>query len=253
MENNERLIIVDADYFLWCSCLPEPQLNELGEKIKENGKIVYKEPKTFYQVVESWDKYMINLKSKVNSSNLKCFITLGGSYRKLIAPSYKAQRKETDRPEHLYALQEFLLSNNVCFGKKGYEADDLVLSCNRLHIDSLVVSNDKDIIYTFGERYNWTKDIFFSCTKEEEIKYLLSAMIVGDSADNVIGLKGRGEKYVEKLFIEASINGLQTEDLYKVVLDEYIKFYESIQLGFERFIETYNQLKIKDDLILDIL
>lgn len=252
MQNN-KLIIVDADYFIWCACLPEPQINELGEKVREDGKIVYKEAKTFEQVIESWNNYMINLKSKVNSTNLRCFITLSGSYRKLISPTYKANRKDTDRPEYLQMLQEYLIESKQVMGHKGYEADDLCISCNRLHFDSLVVSNDKDLIFTRGERYNWTKDVFFNTSEEEEIKYLMSAMIVGDSADNVPGLMGRGISFVNKLFNNAELNGFTVKVYYDIVLKEYQKYYNSSQIGFEQFINTYNQLKIKEDLQLSIL
>ncbi len=256
MSEEKELCIVDGDRFVWSSCLPIPQLNEAGEKLRDEvtGNIIYQPEKTFAEVEQCWNDWIEAIIKEVNTDNLKVFIGGKGSYRKLIVPSYKSGRKGMERPEKLDWLQDKLLKEGKAFCANGYETDDLVLSCNKLHENSFILTNDQDLLYTEGKRFNWNNKTWMNCTREEEISKFCEDMILGQKGDSVPGLFGKGKAFWNKvLAFHVEVISQNIESLYQIVLDEYILYYSSVKKGTEEYIRTYNQLKILNDLNLDIL
>lgn len=142
--------------------------------------------------------------------------------RKKIDPNYKAQRKETEEElkQQIERLPSVLESMGfMVYKEEGYEADDVIASVIKRNKDNknfklVICSSDKDFKQLLDDNvviYNHQKikygDIKFFYTVEDFIgdygftpnqfgDYLA---IVGDSADNVKGLTGVGEKGAENL------------------------------------------------------
>lgn len=154
------------------------------------------------------------------------------SYRKEIYPEYKANREQKDKPEALAhiseqkdILQEILPYLNVKqMGITGYEGDDLIQLFIRTifketdpgdqpKLDIVVVSGDRDLLQlvTDGvEVYRPIADELVNSTNFEEVTgtpssryFILRKAIVGDVSDNILGIKGVGEKTADKLLKEA--------------------------------------------------
>ena len=139
-----------------------------------------------------------------------CFDTKEPSFRKQLYSEYKANR--TEMPEDLAAqapyLKKMMDRLKIPFWEApGFEADDLIASltfcAQKENLEVYIVSGDKDFAQLVKKGtylYDTMKEILYDPEKVEQkwgvppsqIKDYLS--LVGDSSDNVPGVKGIGPK-----------------------------------------------------------
>jgi|SaaInlStandDraft_6_1057023.scaffolds.fasta_scaffold08584_4 DNA polymerase I len=165
------------------------------------------------------------------------------SFRKEIYPEYKANRSEM--PEDLalqmpYIDQLIDLMGIHKVSRAGYEADDIIGTLSALgtkeKLETIIVSGDKDFAQLINEHvvmYDSMKDITYDVPgvkakwgvgPEQFIDYLA---IVGDSSDNIPGIKGIGPKGAIKLLDEfgdlesilASVDLVKAPALKKKILE----------------------------------
>ncbi len=154
-----------------------------------------------------------------------CFDRKDGSFRNEFYPEYKAHRD--DMPEDLipqvpYIRQVLEALGITCMDQKGFEADDVIGSLThwgREHqLEVIIVSSDKDFAQLIGPHVTMLdvmKDKHYDEAKvlekwgvvsQQMIDYLA---IVGDSSDNIPGVKGIGPKGAQKLLAEfKTLNGI---------------------------------------------
>ena len=148
----------------------------------------------------------------------------GKSIRKETFTEYKAKRESApiDMFDQKEAIVEFLdLIKAKQIEKSGYEADDLILSIVEDHKknDAVVVAQDKDLFQLISDRvvnFDPSKKIII----DEEVfekkygfmpeKLSFYHALIGDSIDNIPGVRGVGEKTAKKLVIQFD----SLEDLY---------------------------------------
>lgn len=155
---------------------------------------------------------------------------------------YKGTRKNP-KPFHFYNIISYLDHNyELCISADGYEADDEMCMVqwkgweNGEH-ETIICSRDKDLRICPGLHYSWEcgkqrsigphyTDEFGSLeyTKQEKLvgyglKFFYYQMLVGDSADNIPGLLGFGEKKAFQLLEECETE----EDCFKLVKKLYIE------------------------------
>lgn len=141
---------------------------------------------------------------------LSCFDSKEPSFRKNLYPEYKANRSEM--PEDLEAQVPYLKKMMDRFlipywKQPGFEADDLIASLTaagkKQNWDIYIVSGDKDfaqLVDTGICLYDTMKDIVYDPAGVEEKWGVLPSQIrdylslVGDSSDNIPGVKGIGPK-----------------------------------------------------------
>lgn len=147
-----------------------------------------------------------------------CFDRKDGSFRVDLYEEYKANRTEMPddlKPQVPYLKDLTKLLGIPSFEKKGYEADDLIGSLARQGVENglevVIVSGDKDFAQLINSKIsmmdtmkNITYDEKGAVEKwgvlpEQMIDYLA---IVGDSSDNVPGVRGIGPKGAQKLLGE---------------------------------------------------
>lgn len=147
-----------------------------------------------------------------------CFDRPEPSFRVELDPRYKANRSEM--PEELAPQIPYIrkLSDALgipCYSVKGYEADDLIGSFTRWGreqgLDVTIVSGDKDFGQMIGphvQMYDTMKDVKYDVDgviekwgvhPDQFIDYLA---LIGDSSDNIPGVKGVGPKTAQKLLAE---------------------------------------------------
>ena len=139
----------------------------------------------------------------------------GVNRRKLIAPDYKATRAET--PQELLMQLPIAIKwiermgfPNVCID--GYEADDVIASLCKWalnqNLNVRIVSHDKDLYQLIGDRVH-----LYDPIKKKEIHaqeclerwgvmpedFVAFQSLIGDSSDNVVGVKGVGIKTAQKV------------------------------------------------------
>ena len=169
-------------------------------------------------------------------------------FRKSVNASYKLNRNK-EKPEILSELHNEVKLAYNSYWADGVETDDVVATLWRKEVeengvDSVVIAaNDKD----YRQFPCWLFNTHYSKMTLEKIgdfdacKNFYTQMIVGDSADNVNYIKGKGVAYARKLFenIETKF-GLfrKTYYLYKDVYGDEAK---------EKFLECYKLLKLRTD------
>ncbi|MCI4437840.1 MAG: hypothetical protein JHC33_13620 [Ignisphaera sp.] len=144
---------------------------------------------------------------------------------------YKANRLQTRSVPGLYELKQ-LFKNDVgekSFIHYGWEADDAVVALKRDNPDKYILcAVDKDVLYTLaGTHFNYYQSFrfnilmkFIDVSEEQAMKHHFLQCLMGDKGDNVIGLKGVGEKTAQKLLL-----GCKTPaQCWKVVTDQYSRF-----------------------------
>ena len=154
----------------------------------------------------------------------------GPTFRHEMYPEYKANRDKT--PDDLHAqiplIMDTLKKMNIpTISKVGFEADDLIatlaVNATRLGIDTVMVTADKDLLQLVNNhvkalrppKKNQPKYELFGEKEVKETYEVKPSQIIdylallGDSADNVPGVKGIGEKTATKLLEEYnSIEGI---------------------------------------------
>ena len=135
----------------------------------------------------------------------KFYLTGGNNYRFDIAKTavYKGNRV-APKPQHLPALRKHLVDEWGAVVIEGSEADDAVAThATELgYNNSIITSVDKDLDQIPGWHYNFVKDIAYHITPEEGMYRFYKQILTGDSADNIIGLKGIGPVKADKILDE---------------------------------------------------
>lgn len=144
----------------------------------------------------------------------------GDTFRNELFPNYKAQRP--DVPEDLLTQLPIAISWIEKMGfktaiKTGFEADDMVASISKdaknMGLEVRIVSHDKDLYQLIDDEF----DVYlFDPTKKELIneekclakygvkpkQFIDYQALVGDTADNIPGVKGVGAKTAQSLIQE---------------------------------------------------
>lgn len=190
------------------------------------------------------------------------------TFRNDLLDSYKAQRKET--PMELIPqfdmVREYLQAHQIIYYElEGYEGDDLIGTivdyAENQQLKVSVYTGDKDafqLISPLTTIYRTVKgvsevDIYDEAVLEEkfglkpdQIRDLLGLM--GDSADNIPGIKGVGEKTALKLLHQyGSIEGI--EENQQAIKG---KMGEKVRAGLEMAKMSKEVATIKRDVPLDI-
>ncbi|QKF65264.1 DNA polymerase I [Campylobacter corcagiensis] len=169
-------------------------------------------------MVHGFANFIDSLKSELESDYIIFALdSKGKTFRSQIDPNYKMNR-QTPPPallEQLPVCIDMIKQMELCaVEKEGYEADDIIASLVKNYKDKFeirIVTHDKDLyqlisenvsIYSPAKKELYDKDGCFEKygVYPEQIRDFLA--IVGDSADNIPGVKGIGEKGAKKLLDE---------------------------------------------------
>jgi len=168
------------------------------------------------------------LMSQLDLNNWEVFLTGKGNYRFDVAVTapYKGNRKDVEKPGHLDILRNYLVTAWSAKTSDGEEADDLIaIRATQLGDEAIIVSLDKDFDQVQGWHYNFVKQNKYYVSAEEGIRFFYKQILMGDKADNIVGIKGIGPVKAEKMIAKAT-----TElDLYAVCLEA---------MGEERVLEN---------------
>jgi len=144
-----------------------------------------------------------------------CFDHPSKNFRHTAFPAYKAHRKELDLElitQMPIAREAAAALNFPVVEKEGYEADDLIatlaLCASKQGVDVVIVTSDKDALQLVNEKIKVLDDmkhIIYDTQKvkerfglpPEQLKDYFALM--GDSSDNIPGVRGVGEKTALKL------------------------------------------------------
>lgn len=155
---------------------------------------------------------------------------------------YKAGRA-TVKPFHFKNIIHYLLANyEVHVNENGLEADDALcikqyFSYKKDEFDTIICSRDKDVRMCPGFHYSWEsgKQASIGPVMVDELgflekksngkiwgagnKFFYYQLLIGDSVDNVGGIKGRGPVFAYNLLGNADT----IQKCYELVAEVYIK------------------------------
>ena len=167
----------------------------------------------------------------------KFYISGSENFRFGIAKThpYKGNREKLKRPNHLQALRDHIVKKWNAEISEGMEADDVVSIMSYKHPKSIIAHIDKDLDQIPGSHYNYVKKVFYNVGKTEALRKLYTQALVGDTVDNIKGVRGIGPKKAEKLLKDCHTE----ETLYNTVLSVYNN---SMENGEERLHENMQLL-----------
>lgn len=163
-------------------------------------------------------------------SSYKVFVSGGDNFRYELNPEYKANRTAPD-PIHRKICHQFILDEWKGEETDGFEADD-ALGCFQ-NGDTIICSLDKDLRMIPGKHFSWEISRRGEIIREPEfievdymtgLKHFYKQMLIGDTSDNIIGVRGLGKAKAAKL-----IDPLETEA-------EMIQLVKGLYNDDERFI-----------------
>jgi len=212
-----------------------------------------------------------------------CFDTEQPTFRHKEFPPYKAQRQEipTDMPWQIDKVKEIIKAFNIpLIEVGGYEADDiigtLVKQAEKENVKSYMVTSDKDFMQLVSNNvflYKPIRNLYGNKVTEVEIigkkgvekkfgvtpdKVIEVLGLMGDTSDNIPGIKGVGEKTAKLLIQEfGSIDNLykNIDKITKPKLKENLLKYKKDALLSRKLVtiitdvplkKNFHQLNMKD-------
>lgn len=165
----------------------------------------------FIQVIEGAEYY----KDKIEQmGEARYFLSGPKNFRKVVDPSYKANRKK-EKPPLFYELRDYMISEWGAEMSNWCEADDMI-GINHVVGKTIIVSNDKDMQQLGGAIYDYTKDKMTEISKDSADFYFYKQMLMGDTVDNVVGVPKIGKVRATNLLM-----GKTVEEMEEIVVREY--------------------------------
>lgn len=162
-----------------------------------------------YRTAEMLD----NIIRETEVDGFKIFISGTNNFRYQLYPKYKGDRPP--KPIHYEACINSLCESYNVEITDGYEADDgLGIAQTE---DTIICSNDKDMLMIPGNHYNFVKKEFYKISITEGYRNFYKQMLIGDRVDNIIGVKNIGVKRAG-YFLDPVSN---VEDMFDIVRDLY--------------------------------
>ena len=170
--------------------------------------------------VSRLESTMVELCMDLDCEDYKGFLTGKGNFRIDLAKTvpYKGTRP-TEKPVHLQALREHLVSSWGFVIVDGIEADDAVgIAAYAVPEDeTIMVHIDKDLNQFRGWHYNYRKKDKYYVSEFEGWYNFYLQILTGDRIDNIEGLKGIGPAKGAKLLKDCKT----VEQLYDAVMYAY--------------------------------
>ena len=183
------------------------------KKDKETG-LVTADPKPY--ALHSTKLYVNHIIEDCGCTSYTIYLTPKKTFRNKVRNDYKGNRKGIAKPVHLDAIRTYLVSIYKAVVVNNIEADDAL----GLKQDdtTCIASIDKDLLMCEGRHYNFVKKEQKYVTPEEGTRFFYQQMITGDTADNILGIRGLGAVKASKLLQDTA-----KKDWDSMIIDLYIK------------------------------
>lgn len=155
--------------------------------------------------IQRMDEQLYRILASCGADTYHFYLSGGENFRKQLDPSYKANRKDQRIPEYLNACRDYGMEHWNGELTPGYEADDAIaMKMTELGDQAIAVSIDKDFQQLPGWHYNFVKDTLRYVDEDEANLFFWCQMLIGDKADNVVGVAGIGEVKSHRMLVTLS-------------------------------------------------
>lgn len=240
----KRLLLIDSSSYIYRAFFALPPLT--SEKGLPTGAI-YGFIRMLLKLLEDFQTDYV----------VAVFDAKGKTIRHESYQDYKATRRETpnDLKQQIpYIKQILTLLGIKIVEMEGYEADDIIATLSKEAIkkgfEVIVVSPDKDMMQLVGEGvkvYNPVSEMLYDKTEVykkygvEANQFLDYLTLIGDTIDNVPGVKGVGPKTAQQLLTQfGSLEGIM-KNIEKLP-QKYRRLFEGI--SFEDVEKSRELLKL---------
>jgi len=180
-------LIIDGDVLLYMSIWGKENIEEAQERFEE-----------------------IFLEVQSATFSVDYVMALGGpdNFRNDLYSEYKASKSrvksKSTKPVWFNDLKSWIVETyEGAILSENCEADDMVriwhLELDACSIPYCVVTVDKDLDCCYGTHYNPRTKLIYQVTKEYAMRFYYKQLLMGDSVDNIPGIKGIGPKKAEKI------------------------------------------------------
>ena len=236
------ILLIDADSLIFASCYRKRETpdDDLFYKDIEDARNKFD---------QSYMKIINDLEDKMPIDKVLTFSGSKGNFRKLITPTYKANRKKQELPPLLNEMHQYVKDYYDSIYAYGVETDDVVarywknISDDIGRNEVMIVSIDKDYRQFPCLMYNYfySKKEILDISEDEAMYNFYEQMIVGDQADNVNFFKGRGRVFAKKYFKDCYTKYQYTRKLYELFKQEYKG------KARQKYAECYHLLKLRTE------
>lgn len=228
-------ILIDSDIVAYKSAA----IHQVEYQWDENTKSIFVDEDLAKEHIEDTiDGYA----DKLNATRIIVCLTDKTNFRKSVLPSYKANRKDLEKPILLDSLKEHLKETYESYIRPSLEADDVmgILSTSKKIISGkkIIISEDKDMETIPGYLFNPRKDKKPRYITEEDadIKFF-TQVLTGDTVDGYKGCKGIGAVKAKKIIAMAIRDWVsESDDETFEARNKYI--WESIVEAYEKAGQT---------------
>lgn len=207
---------------------------------------------TLEESIQVLDDRIFNILDKTECTDYISFVSIPPYFRHKVSNEYKSNRKTKSPLKWLKTLKWYMVEKHNAISIKGIEADDSCsiimnnLEAFGLTKDTAVLAAiDKDVLKTipgrhFNYRYSTDKlgivsfGKFVETSEHDAARFIWYQLLIGDSVDGIVGVKGIGEKGAAKL-----LDHISTNDLPSTILNVYIEHYGN-RNGINNFHTNYN-------------
>ena len=122
------------------------------------------------------------------------------NFRKVILPTYKANRQGKRKPCAYYGLKKWIEENYDCVSIPYLEGDDVCsIVAESYEGNSVILSIDKDMKTCAAKYFDFNEEILYEPSEESSLYWWYKQTLTGDTCDNYNGAKGIGPKTAEKI------------------------------------------------------
>ena len=188
----------------------------LAKQMKDGGNIT-----------EVFDDLLNNIEQGAACDSYSYHLSGQGNFRKDLKQGftkYKGKRKE--KPELYEFLRNYVLKQYDCISVPLFEADDTAaIEASNLRKEGKIytlITVDKDWQQVGGIWYNISYGSVKAISLNDGIKFFHRQLLIGDTVDNIPGLRSVGPKKADKaLEGQTLLQEIETiEDMYKKVYKE---------------------------------
>ena len=234
------ILLIDADSLIFASCYRKRETpdDDLYYKDIEDARNKFD---------QSYMKIINDLEDQMPIDKVLTFSGSKGNFRKLITPTYKANRKKQELPPLLNEMHQYVKDYYDSIYAYGVETDDVVarywknISDDIGRNEVMIVSIDKDYRQFPCLMYNYfySKKEILDISEDEAMYNFYEQMIIGDTADNVNMFRGRGRVFAKKYLKDCDTKYQYTKKMYELFKQKYKG------KARQKYAECYHLLKLR--------
>ncbi len=238
------LAIIDADSIGFSIA------SSIWKQQKDDPEYIHTE-QDYYQAIE-W--FLAGIFEDTQATESELWLTPKKSFRKILVPEYKSNRKGKEKPPMLGDVVSVMREK---FGAKdaddGFEADDEV---GQTALDfwkkddedgCVICSIDKDLDTIPGWHYRWgtfNRDSkMYFVTQEQAMHFYYVQVLAGDPGDGIKGIPGVGPKKAEH-FLKGCVDEGEYEEACRAAYHEQLSSGLAKNACEEYLLNTMELLKI---------